>query len=155
MNENGYWEPSRFNTSLYDILMWGFTNYDKQQIFRHLDAIREALIVLMAEDQDFIDSIELSTSSARMVHLRFDKWRTVLSQVVGSPAREPRTFSFQLKQDLFDQNPVCAICGNRIHHIDDAAVDHIEQYWLGGRTVAENARLVHRFCNWSRPRKEQ
>ena len=37
----------------------------------------------------------------------------------------------------------------------DSAVDHIEQYWMGGKTIPENARLTHRFCNWSRPRKEE
>jgi hypothetical protein len=37
--------------------------------------------------------------------------------------------------------------------IDDAALDHVQQYWEGGQTVPENARLVHRHCNLTRPRK--
>lgn len=52
--------------------------------------------------------------------------------------------------DLFKENPTCAICGNGIQHIDDAAVDHIEQYWRGGKTIPENARLTHRYCNLAR-----
>lgn len=154
-NPNGYWEPRKFNKSLYDVLMWGFTAYDKQQIYRNLDGVREALVDLMSQNQQFIDAIELSTSSTRMVNQRFDLWRQALSEVVGNPMREPRTFSLKLKQELFEANPSCAICGNQIQSIDDAAVDHIQQYWLGGRTVPENARLTHRFCNWSRPRKEE
>ncbi len=151
---DGYWEPKKFNTSLYDILMWGFTRYDKNQVFQHLDSIRESLVVLMSDDAEFIDSIELSTSSIRMVQRRFDKWRSALDHVLGAPHREVRCFSYQLKESLYQQNPTCAICENRIQHIDDAAVDHIRQYWTGGRTIPENARLTHRFCNWSRPRME-
>lgn len=44
------------------------------------------------------------------------------------------------------------ICGQKIHNIDDAAVDHIEQYWRGGQTIPDNARLTHRYCNVARSR---
>ena len=37
-----------------------------------------------------------------------------------------------------------------IHNIDDSEVDHIEHYWKGGKTVPENARLTHRYCNRQR-----
>jgi hypothetical protein len=149
---NGIWEPKKFNSSLYDILMWGFTRYEKPQVFLHLDAIREALINLMSDNSDFIEAIELSTSSAKNVNRRFDIWRRELESVMGSPTNEPRIFSSKLKHELFDQDSSCAICGNQILHIDDAAVDHVKQYWTGGRTIKENARLTHRYCNWSRPR---
>ena len=75
---NGHWEPKKFNASLYDILMYSFSDKDKNLVMASLDAIREALIVLMTENQDFIDAIELSTSSVRMVTTRFDIWRTTL-----------------------------------------------------------------------------
>jgi 5-methylcytosine-specific restriction endonuclease McrA len=108
----------------------------------------------MTEDQDFIDAIELSTSSVKMVNVRFDKWLTTLKLIVGTPNKEPRCFSRTLKQELFAKNGVCTICGNAIADIDDAHVDHVEQYWLGGKTIPENARLTHRFCNMSRSRKK-
>jgi len=151
---NGYWEPRKFNVSLFDILMYGFTVYDKNQVFPYLDSIREGLIWLMTEDQAFIDSIELSTSSVKMVTARFDKWRLMLQNIIGSPRTEPRIFSRQLKEDLFKANATCTICRQRIQEVDDSAVDHIEQYWMGGKTVPENARLTHRYCNWSRPRTD-
>ncbi|HET6494136.1 MAG TPA: HNH endonuclease [Thermoleophilia bacterium] len=44
------------------------------------------------------------------------------------------------------------MCGQQISDVDDAAVDHIEQYWRGGQTIPDNARLAHRHCNWSRSR---
>ncbi len=153
-NPCGSWEGKQLNISLYDMLMYGFTGYEKNQVMPHLDAMREALVWLMTEDDQFIETIELSTSSARMITQRFDKWRHVLREIVGQPRRGPRCFSRQLKEDLYRQEPTCALCGQHIADVDDAAIDHIKQYWLGGRTIPENARLTHRYCNWSRPRRE-
>lgn len=153
-NPNGYWEPKKFNTSLYDIMMYSFANEDKNKVFQNLDAIRESLIYLMTADQEFIDAIELSTSSIQAVTKRFDKWRLTLQSIIGIQQKEPRCFSSELKQKMFEENSVCAICEQRIQSVDDSALDHIEQYWQGGRTVPENARLTHRYCNWARPRKE-
>ncbi len=153
-NKNGRWEQQKFNVSLFDILMYSFSKEDKNSVFQNLDRIREALIDLMTTDQDFIDSIELSTSSKKMVTIRFDKWRLTLQSILGIGTKEPRCFSYALKQQLFENDSNCSICGNRILNIDDAAVDHIDQYWTGGKTIPENARLAHRFCNNSRSRRE-
>ncbi len=150
----GRWEAKKFNASLYDILMWSFAGRDKNQVMANLDAIREAFIALMTEDESFIEAIELSTSAVRMVQTRFDTWRQTLDAVLATSAKQPRTFSRALKQALYDANPTCALCQQHIADLDDAAVDHVEQYWLGGKTIPENARLAHRYCNWSRPRKE-
>jgi hypothetical protein len=153
-NPNGHWEPKKFNTSLFDVLMYSFAREDKNKVYQHLDAIREALIYLMTQDQDFIDSIELSTSSVPAVIKRFDKCRLILQEIIGIQHKEPRCFSIQLKQELFNNNQACMICNQQIQDIDDSALDHIEQYWRGGKTIPENARLTHRFCNSSRSRKD-
>jgi hypothetical protein len=68
--------------------------------------------------------------------------------------KEVRCFSNKLKQELFSKDSICAICGNAIQHIDDSALDHIHQYWQGGKTIPENARLTHRYSNWSRSRSD-
>lgn len=151
---NGRWEPKKFNTSLYDVVLITFAKVDKNKAFAKLDAIREALINLMTENSEFIDSIELSTSSVQAVTKRFDLWRAALGSVLEGDAREARCFTRALKQELFNADPTCAICAQHIDHIDDAAVDHIQQYWTGGRTIPENARLTHRYCNWARPRTD-
>jgi len=151
---DGHWEPSKFNSSLYDIMMYSMADKDKNLVMRNLDALREAFIVLMTEDDDFIEAIELSTSAQKMVHRRCDKWRNALDLVLTADARQPRCFTRALKEQLYKTNKTCAICAQQIADVDDSAVDHIEQYWLGGRTIPENARLTHRFCNWSRARKE-
>jgi hypothetical protein len=153
-NKNGKWESQKFNVSLYDIMMYSFANADKNTVYQNLDRIRESLIDIMTKDQEFIDSIELSTSSVKAVTTRFDKWRMTLQTILGIGIKEPRCFTFQLKQELFNNNDLCSLCGNKIRHIDDAAVDHIQQYWTGGKTIPENARLTHRFCNNARPRME-
>jgi len=153
-NRNGYWEPKKFNASLYDILMYSFAREDKNKVYQNLDSIREALIYLMTNDQDFIDAIELSTSSVEAVTKRFDKWRLTLQDIIGIAKKEPRCFSLKLKEELYKNDSTCAICGQKIQDIDDAAIDHIKQYWAGGKTIPENARLTHRYCNWARPRKD-
>jgi len=135
-------------------MMYSYAREDKNVVYQNLDSIREGLIYLMTENTDFIDSIELSTSSVQAVTRRFDIWRQTLQDIIGIARREPRCFSRQIKESLFAEDSTCAICNQKILNIDDAAVDHIKQYWTGGRTIPENARLAHRFCNWSRPRTD-
>jgi len=151
---SGNWETKRFNVSLHDVLMDSFARVDKNLVYQNLDQIKEAFIDLMTTDDVFIDAIEIGTSEERKVQRRFDLWRNRLNEILNNKRKEPRCFSNELKRKLFEENPTCEICNNMIQQIDDAAVDHVDQYWLGGKTIPENARLTHRFCNWSRPRKE-
>ncbi|SFO02629.1 HNH endonuclease [Bizionia echini] len=153
-NPEGYWESKRFNVSLHDVLMDSFSRIDKNLAYQNLDKIREAFIDIMTTDDVFIDAIEIGTSEERKVKRRFNLWHSRLNEILEDKRNEPRCFSFQLKEELFKKNSNCEICNNKIQQIDDAAVDHIEQYWTGGKTIPENARLTHRHCNWSRPRKE-
>ncbi len=146
-NPNGYWEPKKFNTSLYDILMYNFAKEDKNKVYQNLDSIREALIYLMTNDQEFVDSLELSTSGVQAVTKRFDKWRLTLQNIIEIAQKEPRCFSLKVKEELYKNDSICTICGQKIQNIDDAAINHIEQYWKGGKTIPENARLTHRDCN--------
>lgn len=153
-DRDGYWEKSKLNISLFDILMDSFARVDKNLAYQNLDAIKEAFIDLVSTDKDFIDAIEKGTSEERKVTSRFMKWNNILSNILTGQKKQKRCFSLELKTLLFNQNSTCAICKNKIQNIDDAALDHIEQYWLGGKTIPENARLTHRFCNMSRQRKE-
>ena len=134
--------------------MDSFARVDKNNVYANLDAIREAFIELLTTDSEFIDAIEIGTSQERKVNRRFDKWRNTLNSILGENIKQARCFSFNLKEQLFTDSSICELCNNQISQIDDAAVDHIEQYWLGGKTIPSNARLTHRFCNASRPRKE-
>lgn len=150
-NPDGHWETKKFNASLFDILMWSFADKDKNLVMNNLDSIKEGLVNLMC-DQDFIGSILLATSSKRKVEQRFDMWKKTLDGILSDQEKQPRCFSKNLKKDLYNKNSTCEICRNNISEIDDAAIDHIEQYWLGGKTIPENARLTHRYCNNARSR---
>lgn len=150
---DGYWEK-QFNSSLYDVLMYTLARADRNLVMNNLGKVRDGFIDLMS-DKEFGHSIESSTSATKQVTTRFDKWRAVMGEVLANKRKEPRCFPPEIKKQLYAENPTCGICGNRIEHIDDAAVDHIEQYWLGGKAIPENARLTHRYCNNARPRKER
>ena len=61
-----------------------------------------------------------------------------------------RAFPDKLKQRLFSQSPVCGLCGQTIHDLALAEVDHMVPHSLGGPTSQDNAQLVHRICNRSK-----
>ena len=153
-NPNGEWETKQFNASLFDVWMNIFSDKDKNRVFACLDSLREGLLDLMSTNGEFIDAIMVGTSANEKVRKRFDLSRKVVEEILAEHPKQPRCFSFELKKKLYDKNPTCAICSQHIDHIDDAAVDHIHQYWVGGKTIDENARLAHRYCNWARPRNK-
>lgn len=155
---NGDWERS-LNRALYDVVMFGFTRYPKHQVMQHADAIREELISLMTHDQEFVDSLMLSTSGVPRVQTRFDKWSSALQRIVGQMHQEPRLFPLRDKEALFSKlagatYPECPECRQKILTIDDAEVDHAEPYSRGGKTDLSNARLLHRYCNRKRGARE-
>ncbi len=151
-NPNGKWE-TRINMGLFEVVTHGFSIYKKNQIIPYSDSIREELIHLMTSNTKFINSISgTGTTNVDKVKQRFQIWEEALQEVVGTPKTEPRLFSQELKQKLFNQNPTCKICCNAILLLEDAVVDHIDQYWRGGKTIEENARLTHIYCNLNRSR---
>jgi len=149
---NGHYEERRVNNGLYDILMFGFSQYEKSQIMKKKDIIKEELFNLMTHDNDFINSIAHQTDKKENVQIKFEKWLQCLRDIIGYSGKEPRAFSYELKQKLFKKNPICAYgkCKQEIVSINDAEVDHIEHYWRGGKTIPSNARLLHRYCNRKR-----
>ena len=146
----GYYSKS-FNYGLYQILMYWFIGYEKYQILAYSDLIREELLNLFIHNQKFVDTLTgAGTNSLTKLKMKFDIWGNTIKGILNYPSNEPRVFSYGLKQQLFDGNPTCKICSQRIHTLDDAEVDHIECYWRGGKTIPTNARLTHRYCNRAR-----
>lgn len=152
------WEDKKFNVSLFDIYMWVFSRYSSQQdknlIMQNADLIRETTMDLMIKDELFIDSITRATSGNQQVRTRFDIYKGLINKILSNSSRQPRCYTHEFKEELFKKNPICALCGNKIMNVDDAAVDHIDQYWMGGTTTPENARLAHRYCNNHRSRND-
>lgn len=124
-NPNGKWvEVKKLNVALWDTLLYTLSYYDKSQIVPIADAIREEFLDVMATDQTFVEYISSTTDNPERIRYRADIWRRRLENLVSS--KEPRNFSLELKQRLYKLNPICKICGQRIHDLDDAEVDHIQ-----------------------------
>ena len=146
----GQWEKRKVNRALFDLILYGFSRYEKHQIIPKADIIREELLWLMTKKEEFVNSILFTTDKKDKVNLRFSLWLQSLEEIVGLPKTEKRNFDLQFKEELWKNNPTCSICGQRIHVLDDAEIDHIEHYWRGGETIPSNARLTHRYCNRAR-----
>ena len=140
--------------ALFDIQMCGFVNYSKNEILRNADYIREAMLDLMINNEDFIDSILIQTSSKEVMKKRFKIWLDKLDEIIGNNGYEKRTFTYQVKKELFDSKPVCSISGQRILAIEDSEVDHIIPFSKGGKTEKENAQLVLRYFNRAKNNNE-
>lgn len=149
-NPDGNWESS-FNRALYDALMWVFQDKDKNQVYRALDLLREGILDLMASNEKFRAAITISTSDRPRVIDRLEELQARVDTILAKHPKQPRAFSSKYKQELYENDPTCALCGQQIRTLDDAVVDHIEQYWRGGETIPENGRLTHRYCNAARP----
>ncbi len=140
-----------FNQGLFQILTYWFIPYEKHQVAPYSDLIREEMTSLQIHDQVFRSTLTGSgTNSPKNIRLKFDIWGNTLKGILDYPQNEPRAFSYALKEKLFNDSDICKICGQKISVIEDAEIDHIICYWKGGKTVPENARLTHRYCNRSR-----
>lgn len=151
-DHNGYWEKRKLNVALWDTIVYSFSFYDKSQIIPIADQIREDYLDLLTNDITFVDYISRTTDKPERVQYRADVWRQRLQSLVSN--KEPRSFSLAMKEKLYQTDPTCQVCGQRIHDIDDSEVDHIKHYWRGGKTIPENARLTHRYCNRVRGGRE-
>ncbi|MCB6178743.1 DUF262 domain-containing protein [Rhodobacter sp. Har01] len=149
---SGSWE-NQLNRPLFDIVMWGFTRFDKNQVINHIDEIRNSLIELMTTSTTFVDSITAAVGDKAKTQFRFELWHDTLKEIILSP-KQGRTFNSKIRRSLFEMNPVCAICQQAIHTLDDAHVDHIKPYVAGGATDSSNAQLTHRYCNLQKASKQ-
>lgn len=143
----GNWTTSRINMALFDIQMCGFVNYSKNEVLQHADFIREAMLDLMSNNQEFIDSILIQTSDKNILKKRFKIWFNKLDEIIGDNSYQQRNFPYSIKKRLFEENPVCALSGQKILAIEDSEVDHILPFSKGGKTIYENAQLVLRYFN--------
>lgn len=152
---NGQWD-NRFIRALFDVVMWGFTKYDKRKIMEKSDAIREALIKLQIEDDRFKEAITYNTAGKFAVPYRFEAWEKQLNELLGeeNAQKKERLFSYDLKRQLFEKSSKCTLCKQTIQTMDDAEVDHIKPYSKGGDTDPSNAQLAHRYCNRAKGNRE-
>jgi hypothetical protein len=145
------WTP-RVNAAVFQIISVSFTNYDLGALTRAADSIYEEYLDLLATDPQWADSVTKSTGDFPRIEYGFEVWNNRLRELMKSyPADDvQRGFSKTLKRELWENDKTCMLCGNEITTLNDAAVDHIQHYWRGGKTISENARLAHRYCNSAR-----
>lgn len=143
----GKWADTQINMALYDLQMVGFVNYSKNDVLSKADLIREGLLDLMINNQHFRDQITLQTSNTDVLKKRFRTYMDMLESIIGDPQYSQRTFSYSVKEQLFKDNPYCAISKQKILAIEDSEVDHIVPYSKGGKTEISNAQLVLRYFN--------
>jgi hypothetical protein len=143
----GKWGESQINMALYDLQMVGFVNYTKNDVLAKADLIREGLLDLMINNQQFRELLIWQTSDTDKLKKRFRIYMDMLETIIGDPSYSQRNFPFSVKQDMFNANPFCAISGQKILAIEDSEVDHIIPYSKGGKTEINNAQLVLRYFN--------
>ena len=100
-------------------------------------------------DIKYQDFTYAATGSKNRVIGRIMMVYNAIANVIGkhSNAGIIRTFSDEIKNELWHDGYVCSFCGQKILSIDDAEVDHIRPFSQGGETTLENAQLLHRHCN--------
>ena len=143
----GKWGETQINMALYDIQMVGFVNYSKNDVLAKADLIREGLLDLMTNNQQFKEQLIWQTSDTDVLKKRFRTYMDMLESIIGDPQYSQRTFSFSVKEELYKNNPYCAISKQKILAIEDSEVDHIVPYSKGGKTEMSNAQLVLRYFN--------
>lgn len=148
---SGEW-ATRINAPLFQVISTSFSDYDIGAITRSADAIYEEYIDLITSDSEFVDCVRRATGESSRLSYVFNEWQTRLRAIMDEAENNDSTrlFSKQLKTEMYAQNKNCNICNQEIKLIDDAMIDHIVHYWRGGKTIPENARLTHRYCNLSR-----
>lgn len=139
----------KFSGSVYDSIIIPFSFFDAHSLMSHADDIRKAIAELKKNDENYREDTYAATGSRQRVIGRIMAVYNLLAKIVGTygSSSEARTFSDEVKKELFKPGYVCSYCKNVILSIDDAEVDHIIPFSAGGKTDISNAQLLHRHCN--------
>lgn len=139
----------KFSPSIYDSIVVPFSFFDKHALMKHADEIRSKIDDIRTTDDEYGEFAERSTTSRSSVIGRILKIYYAINSCMSSQDinGSKRIFSDDIKRQLWQDGYVCSYCGNTILTIDDAEVDHVFAFSLGGDTDISNAQLLHRHCN--------
>ena len=141
---------NKFSATFYDSIMIAFSRFDRTKLIAKADAIRAAINDKKLHDDAYHDACYAATGSTDRVVKRILTIFNLVSSILGDNGieKEVRTFDSSIKLPLAEkQGYVCPLCQNKIVDIDECEIDHIIPYSFGGKTVFENAQLVHKICN--------
>lgn len=146
----------KFSPSVYDSIVVPFSFFDKHALMKHSDAIRAKISDIREHDEEYSNFADRSTTSKSSVIGRILKIYYAINSCMTAQDinGEKRTFSEEDKKLLWHEGYVCSYCGNTILSIDDAEVDHVFAFSLGGDTDISNAQLLHRHCNREKSNSE-
>lgn len=146
----------KFSPSVYDSIVVSFSFFDKHALMKHADAIRAKICDIREHDEEYSNFADKSTTSKSSVVGRILKIYYAINSCMTSQDIDgsKRAFSEEDKKLLWHEGYVCSYCGNVILSIDDAEVDHVFAFSLGGDTDISNAQLLHRHCNREKSNSE-
>lgn len=145
-SRDGRWDK-KFSIAALEIQASALLEQDPAKVQKVADQIQEHFLFLLLTDKSVQEAISQATGGSVPTKLRWSAFKSVIQPVLENVTIEPRFFSFEFRKQLYDANPVCAICKNRMHLLEDSTVDHILPYSRGGKTIRENGQLSHRSCN--------
>jgi len=145
-SNKGAWD-TKFSVMALDIQASALMGRPTVKVQQAAEQIRELFLFTLLTDTDIQDAISKRTGSTLQTKIRWTKFRTLVDPIIDGTVVEPRFFDFVFRKDLYDKSPVCQLCKNQIHSLDDSTVDHIIPYSKGGKTTPNNAQLSHRGCN--------
>ena len=139
----------KFSPSVYDSIIVPFSFFDKHALMKHADEIRTKISKIRMSDEEYSNFAERSTTSKSSVVGRILKIYYAINSCMTPQDIDgsKRIFSDDVKKQLWHDGYICSYCGNTILSIDDAEVDHVFAFSLGGDTDISNAQLLHRHCN--------
>ena len=143
---NGKWD-TKFLVTIFDIQAAALMNRPTAKVQQAAEQIKELFLFTMLTDRELQESISKRTGSTAQTRIRWTKFRSLVDPIIDGTIVEPRFFSFEFRTELWNKSHKCGFCGNEIHSFEDCTVDHKTPYSKGGRTVSENAQLMHRGCN--------
>ena len=150
--KNNLSSDGKFVSYYYDSMLIAFKNLSKASVIKNKDVIKST-IKKSIKSEKFLENTKANSSNYAYVLARANFLKKEIEQYVIELDKK-RYFSQSDKQDLFNKNNTCAICGNIIESINDANVDHIIPWSKGGTTTLDNAQLTHEFCNKSKGNRE-
>lgn len=145
-NNKGAWD-TKFSVMSLDIQASALMGRPTGQVQRAAEQIRELFLFTLLTDTEMQDAISKRTGSTLHTKFRWTKFRSLVDPIIDGTVVEPRFFDFVFRKELYDKSPVCQLCKNEIHTLDDSTVDHIIPYSKNGKTSPSNAQLAHRGCN--------
>jgi hypothetical protein len=145
-SHDGRWD-TKFSIAALEIQASALLGHDPTRVQRVADQIQEHFLFLLLTDKSVQGAISQATGGTVATKLRWNAFRSVIQPLLDNSVKEPRFFSYEFRKRLYDGSPVCALCTNRIHSLEDCTVDHIIPYSKNGKTIPENGQLAHRICN--------